>query len=99
MTVFRETGKGYDSIHNVAHCMDMFSISNTSFRSLNEQLQVAYENAATISVKKAVNETKLTEVQTEAGLPDHLRSCRVAVDVTCKKGTPIIKWCCFSYKQ
>ena len=79
--------------------MNMFSISDTSFRSLNEQLQVTYENAA-ISMKNAVNGTKLTEVQTEAGLPDQLHSCRVPVDGTWqKKGTLIIKCCCFSYKQ
>ena len=43
--------------------MNVFSISDT-FRSLNEQ--VAYVNAAIISMKNAVNETKLTEVRTEA---------------------------------
>ena len=36
-------------------------------------------------MKNAVNETTLTEVQTETGLPDHLKSCRVAVDGTWKK--------------
>lgn len=100
VTAFREIGKGYKGIQNVARCMNMFSISNTSFRSLNEQLQVAYENAAKISMKNAVNETKLTDIQTEAKLPDHLHSCRVAVDSTWqKKETLIIKWCCFSYQQ
>ena len=84
----REIGKGYEGIQNVARCMNIFSISDTTFHSLNEQLQVAYENAATISMKNAVNETKLTEVQTEAGLSDHLHSCRVAVDGTWQKKEP-----------
>ena len=80
--------------------MNMFSISDTSFCSLNEQLQVAYRNAAIISMKSAVNEPKLTKVQTEAGIPDHLHFCRVAVDwYMAKKETFIIKWCCFNYKQ
>lgn len=53
-----------------------------------------------ISMKNAVNETKLTDIQTEAKLPDHLHSCRVAVDSTWqKKETLIIKCCCFSYQQ
>ena len=82
VTAFCEIGKRYEGIQNVARCMNMFSISDTSFRSLNEQLQVAHENAATVSMKNAVNETKLTEVQTEAGIPGHLHSCHVAVDST-----------------
>ena len=58
--------------------MNMFPVSNASFCSLNEQLHVAYENA--VIMRNAVNETKLTEVQTQTGLPDHLHSCCVAVD-------------------
>ena len=82
VTAFCKTGKGYKGIQNVAGFMNMFSISDTSFGSLNEQLQVAYENAAIVKMQNAVNGTKLTEVQTEAKLPDHLHSCHVAVDVT-----------------
>ena len=82
VTAFRETGKGYGDIQNVARCMNIFSISDTSFHSMNEQLQVPYENATKISMKNVTNETKLTEVHTEAGLPDHLHSCRVALDGT-----------------
>ena len=68
--------------------MNIFSISDTTSHSLNEQLQVVYENAGIFSMKNAVNETKLTEVQTEAGLPDHLHSCRVEVDGTWRKRDP-----------
>ena len=75
----------YEGLQNVDRCINIFSISDISFRPLNEQLQVAYEDAAIISMKNAVNKIKLTEVQTEAGLPNQLHSCRVAVVGTWQK--------------
>lgn len=60
--------------------MNMFCISDNSFRSMIENLQVAYDNAAIISYRNAVNKTKLTESQSETGLSDHLHNCHIAID-------------------
>ena len=55
-SAFWETGKGHDAILNFCSCMNMYSMSEPSYRNLNDELHVAYFDAAPESMQKAGEE-------------------------------------------
>ena len=51
--MFTEKGQGYSSIQNVLHSMNVHRFPTPAFTYLNEDLFVAYENAALKSIQIA----------------------------------------------
>ena len=73
---FREIGKGHDTIKTFSRCMNMYSISEPSYRKINEKLHETYELVANESMKKAA-----FEARGEENAPD-VYSARISIDGT-----------------
>ena len=83
---FREIGKGLDGIQNTARCLNMYTIEDPSYRAINEELLIAYETAADISMTKAASEVKAKVENVPSVLSDaELASCQVSIDGTWQK--------------
>lgn len=55
-SAFWETGERHEAILNFCSCMNMYSMSEPSYRNLNDELHVAYFDAAPESMQKAGEE-------------------------------------------
>ena len=77
---FREVGKGHESMTNVSRCLNMFSITETTYHALNNSLCKAYYEAGSTSMQEAVSDIKATS--NDKTKPTN---CRVSVDGTWQK--------------
>ena len=71
---FREIGKGHNGIKTFSRCMNMHTMSEPSFRNINQKLYEAYEKAANHSMEKAAVEARTDEI-----VPN-IYTCRVSLD-------------------
>ena len=63
---FREIGRGFESVSTFARCMNMCSISDPTYRNINDKLYNAYAIAANESMRKAAD-----EVASSSTFPTH----------------------------
>ena len=77
---FREVGKGHESMTNVSRCLNMFSITDTTYITLNNSLYQAYQEAANSSMQQAVSEIKATTNDKSQTV-----NCRVSFDGSWQK--------------
>ena len=81
---FREVGHGHSSIENVLRCMNIHSISSSSFTCLNEQVACAYSNVAAESMQNAAADVRALHPVTLLSKAPH-PMCRVSVDGSWQK--------------
>ena len=63
IAAFREIGRGLETINSFSRCMEMNSISDPTYRKINEQLCKAYEIAANNGMKRAADMKRLLLLQ------------------------------------
>ena len=68
IVAFQEIGRGLEAINSFSRCMNMNSISDPTYRNINEQLCKAYEIAGNNSMKKAA-EVASSSPTHESGIP------------------------------
>ena len=56
VVAFREICRGFEAITSFSRCMNMNSISDPTYRNINDKLFDAYEIAANNSMRKAADE-------------------------------------------
>ena len=64
VTAFRETEKGHEAILNFDRCMNMRSISDPSYCNLNNELHVAYFDAASENMQKSGEQALINVLKT-----------------------------------
>ena len=84
VTAFREIGKGHQGIDNFSRIMNMHGLSWPGYENIKGDMIIAYENAATASMRQAAEKVHF---ETEQKLPvdPSITLCDVSIDGTWQK--------------
>ena len=69
IAAFREIGRGLEAINSLSRCMNMNSISDPTYRNINEQLCKVYEIAINNSMKRAADEVTSSSPTHQSDIP------------------------------
>ena len=84
VTAFREIGKGHQGIDNFSRIMNMHGLSWPGYENIKGDMIIAYENAASASMRKAAEKVHAETEQKLPGDPS-VTLCDVSIDGTWQK--------------
>ena len=88
VTGFREIGKGHEGFANFTRCMNMHTLSESSYRNISKELHCAYEKAAAESMMQAADSALNKCVESGDTVQKDEKTiglCRVSLDGTWQK--------------